>query len=297
MRPSSLFGATGVGPGATVHPAARLERGVTVDPGVGDRAGGGDRRRHRDRRQRGDRPGRAHRPQLLDRRRRDPHARADRRPRDHPSGLPDRPGRFRLPARPQGPDQGAADRPGHHPGRRRDRRQHHDRPRRQPRHRDRRGHQDRQSGPDRPQLLDRPPLLHRRADRHFGQRRRSGTTLCWAARSGSPTTSRSASGARLGARSGVITDVPAGVQWGGFPARPFRDWLKAEVAACAPGAADRAARQGERTAGGRRHDRGHARRRRHPQAARGAAAPLSVPDGRPHRADPRRRVRRSASRT
>jgi UDP-3-O-[3-hydroxymyristoyl] glucosamine N-acyltransferase len=37
------------------------------------------------------------------------------------------------------------------------------------------------------------------------------------------------SGARLGARSGVITDVPAGVQWGGFPARPFRDWLKAEV--------------------------------------------------------------------
>ncbi len=37
------------------------------------------------------------------------------------------------------------------------------------------------------------------------------------------------SGARLTARSGVITDVPAGVQWGGFPARPFRDWLRAEV--------------------------------------------------------------------
>jgi len=37
------------------------------------------------------------------------------------------------------------------------------------------------------------------------------------------------SGAKLGARSGVITDVPAGVQWGGFPARPFREWLKAEV--------------------------------------------------------------------
>lgn len=37
------------------------------------------------------------------------------------------------------------------------------------------------------------------------------------------------SGAKLGARSGVITDVPAGVQWGGFPARPFRDWLKTEV--------------------------------------------------------------------
>jgi UDP-3-O-[3-hydroxymyristoyl] glucosamine N-acyltransferase len=37
------------------------------------------------------------------------------------------------------------------------------------------------------------------------------------------------SGAKLGARSGVITDVPPGVQWGGFPARPFREWLKAEA--------------------------------------------------------------------
>jgi len=36
-------------------------------------------------------------------------------------------------------------------------------------------------------------------------------------------------GAKLGARSGVISDVPAGVQWGGFPARPFREWLKAEA--------------------------------------------------------------------
>jgi UDP-3-O-[3-hydroxymyristoyl] glucosamine N-acyltransferase len=36
-------------------------------------------------------------------------------------------------------------------------------------------------------------------------------------------------GAKLGARSGVITDVPSGVQWGGFPARPFREWLKAEA--------------------------------------------------------------------
>jgi UDP-3-O-[3-hydroxymyristoyl] glucosamine N-acyltransferase len=36
-------------------------------------------------------------------------------------------------------------------------------------------------------------------------------------------------GAKLGARSGVITDVPADAQWGGFPARPFREWLKAEV--------------------------------------------------------------------
>jgi UDP-3-O-[3-hydroxymyristoyl] glucosamine N-acyltransferase len=36
-------------------------------------------------------------------------------------------------------------------------------------------------------------------------------------------------GTRLKARSGVITDVPAGVEWGGFPARPFREWLKAEA--------------------------------------------------------------------
>jgi len=36
-------------------------------------------------------------------------------------------------------------------------------------------------------------------------------------------------GAKLSARSGVITDVPAGVRWGGFPARPFREWLRAET--------------------------------------------------------------------
>jgi UDP-3-O-[3-hydroxymyristoyl] glucosamine N-acyltransferase len=37
------------------------------------------------------------------------------------------------------------------------------------------------------------------------------------------------SGAKLGARSGVMTDIPPGVQWGGFPARPFREWLKGEA--------------------------------------------------------------------
>jgi len=37
------------------------------------------------------------------------------------------------------------------------------------------------------------------------------------------------SGARLAGRSGVMTDVPAGEDWGGFPARPFREWLKAEA--------------------------------------------------------------------
>lgn len=34
LSPSSLFGATGVAPGAIVHPEARLETGVTVDPGA-----------------------------------------------------------------------------------------------------------------------------------------------------------------------------------------------------------------------------------------------------------------------
>ena len=40
MRPSSLFAAAGVAPGAHVHPLARLESGVVVDPGavIGPRA-------------------------------------------------------------------------------------------------------------------------------------------------------------------------------------------------------------------------------------------------------------------
>src|SRR5262245_27353253 len=40
LRPSSLFEASGVAPGAFVHPSARMENGVTVDPGavIGPRA-------------------------------------------------------------------------------------------------------------------------------------------------------------------------------------------------------------------------------------------------------------------
>ncbi len=34
LRPSSLFGASGVSASATVHPSARLESGVVIDPGV-----------------------------------------------------------------------------------------------------------------------------------------------------------------------------------------------------------------------------------------------------------------------
>lgn len=40
MRPGSVFGGSGVSPGAYIHPEARLESGVTVDPGavIGPRA-------------------------------------------------------------------------------------------------------------------------------------------------------------------------------------------------------------------------------------------------------------------
>lgn len=40
MRPGSMFGTVGIAPGAAVHPDARLEAGVTVDPGavIGPRA-------------------------------------------------------------------------------------------------------------------------------------------------------------------------------------------------------------------------------------------------------------------
>ena len=61
----------------------------------GDRAARFDRGRNRDRRQRGDRRGRADRPRLLDWAGRIDHSCHRRRQRDLPSGLPDRPGRFR----------------------------------------------------------------------------------------------------------------------------------------------------------------------------------------------------------
>jgi UDP-3-O-[3-hydroxymyristoyl] glucosamine N-acyltransferase len=40
LRPSSLFGSTGIAPGAFVHPSAKIESGATIDPGatVGPRA-------------------------------------------------------------------------------------------------------------------------------------------------------------------------------------------------------------------------------------------------------------------
>ncbi len=37
-------------------------------------------------------------------------------------------------------------------------------------------------------------------------------------------------GARIGAKSGVISSVPAGVDWTGYPARPHREFLRAQAA-------------------------------------------------------------------
>ena len=207
----------GVSPGSFVHPTARLEHGVTVDPGRRDRPRRRDRRRdgrRRAGRRSARRSGSAGTARIGAERHDLP--RPDRQPRDPPSGRPHRAGRLRLRHGPAGPPQGAADRPRHHPGRRRDRRQHDDRPRRQPRHGDRRGHQDRQPGADRPQRGDRPALRHRRAGRHLRARRRSRISSRSAARSASRATCGSATGAQIAATSGVNGDVPPGARWGGI---------------------------------------------------------------------------------
>ena len=96
----------------------------------GDRPARGDRFGHRDRRDCGDRAGRSDRPRLLGRSGRLGDACADRRQRHPARRLPHRPGRLPLPSERQGPRQGAAARPRHHPGQCRDRRQHHHRSRR-----------------------------------------------------------------------------------------------------------------------------------------------------------------------
>ena len=90
-------------------------------------------------------------------------------------------------------------------------------------------------------------------------------------------------GAQIAAGSGVHVDVPAGEKWGGTPAEPAREWFKGVAAL-------RAARASAAEAGGREHGRGsrgmsgddHRGRRDRSEILEVAAAPLSVPDGRPH---------------
>jgi len=36
-------------------------------------------------------------------------------------------------------------------------------------------------------------------------------------------------GARVGAAAGVMKNIPAGETWGGFPARPIRQWMRENV--------------------------------------------------------------------
>jgi len=36
-------------------------------------------------------------------------------------------------------------------------------------------------------------------------------------------------GAMLGAKTGVISDVPPGARWAGFPAKPRKQWLREAV--------------------------------------------------------------------
>ena len=122
LKPRSAFGETGVSPAAFVHSAARLEPGVVVDPGAvigpGAEIGAGTLIGPNAVIGPGVRIGRdgVVGAQAHDR------LRADRRPRHHPSRRPHRPGRLRFRDRPARPSQGAAGRPGDHPGRRRDRR-------------------------------------------------------------------------------------------------------------------------------------------------------------------------------
>ena len=158
---------------------------------------------------------------------------ADRRPRR--SSMPGRASGRTASAMSLGaarPRQGSAGRPGHHPGRCRDRRRHHDRPRRHPRYGDRRGHQNRQSGPDWAQCGDRPALRDRRAYRDLGQLHDRGLSSMLGGRVGitdNHVTIGDGRDARGGQRGRCRISRPAA--WGGCrPSQPAREWLKANAA-------------------------------------------------------------------
>ena len=182
MRPSSLFEASGISPSALVHPSARLENGVTIDPAavIGPRAEigagttiaagaviGPDVRIGRD--------------CTIGAGATIVHALIGDRVIIHAGARIGQDGFGYLPG-PKRARQGPAGRARHHPGRRRDRRQHDHRPRLHPRYRDRGGDQDRQPGSDRAQLRDRAPLRHGGLHRDF--RLRDGRGLCHDGRPG-----------------------------------------------------------------------------------------------------------------
>ena len=123
LRPSPLFETAGISPAAHVHPSARLEAEVVVEPaaviGPGAEIGRGSLVG----------PGAVIGPGVRVGRgcvigaNVDGNQRTDRRPGHHSPRRAHRTGRLRLHPGRGGPQQNTAGRSGHHPGRRRDRRQ------------------------------------------------------------------------------------------------------------------------------------------------------------------------------
>ena len=250
MRPSSLFEASGVSPGALVHPSARLESGVTIDPaavigpraeiGAGTVIGAGavigpDVRIGRD--------------CAIGAGATIVHALIGDRVIIHAGARIGQDGFGYLPGAARA-RQGPAGRPRHHPGRRRDRRQHDDRPRRDPRYRDRRGDQDRQPRSDRAQLRDRPSLRDGGLHRDF--RLRHGRGLCHDGRPGRHRRQRDhRRGRHAGRRQrGVWATCRPARNGAAIPASPAREWLKGVAALrrlARRGGASEAGGRGERT--------------------------------------------------
>ena len=198
-----------VDPGAVIGPGAEIGAGTVIARQCGDRSAG------------------AHRPRLLDRPEQLHHPRPDRRPRDHPCRRADRPGRLRLrhgPARATSRCRRSAASSSRTTSRSAP-----------TRCIDRGANRDTVIGEGTKidnlvqighNVVDRPPLRHRRAGRHLrqhdaggfrgarrpGRRRRPCHASAWERRSPG--------------RSSDRRDVPRGARWGGYPARPIRQWFR-----------------------------------------------------------------------
>ena len=131
------------------------------------------------------------------------------------------------------------------------------------------------------------------AGRDFRQRRRSGTTSCWAAGSGSPITSPSAKGREIAAGSWRHGERAGRRALGRLPGEAGEAMVR-EALQLLRAAARAGPRRQQRRAGrmSKDDDRRNARSRWTSwQILASAAAPLSVSDGRPHHRHPRRRAR------